>query len=305
MGSYNVIDSVSNLHITDGDRMVLLYVNSPYNADSMDTMYYHDVWEAMSLPVRGEYNDCGSIEIRDTYSVNARLLHNCIKPFMNGDSIYKVIKDFDKEANEEYYEDGLSSAHEDVNHAGAIYIHEDIYDSIVMMGRSSGNGFNVDCTEELINVVDSEKNTLKEMIVNNKRLAEHFPDEPCFIKDTFVDPVYDGFCKLGDPSGYAMHNLRGMECMTSGRRFNQHLTHIIRLLITSNWMNEKDNREIVESFSEYYHFLLGMRQISKKLFPAAQGTSYQYEDQSKDMLTYLNLCTKIQTDKNKTHEASQ
>jgi hypothetical protein len=67
MGSFASTCCVSNLAIEAGDKVkFLLLAKNPYNSDSNNTCYMHDIWVPRTLPITAEYNDYGSIEKWET-----------------------------------------------------------------------------------------------------------------------------------------------------------------------------------------------------------------------------------------------
>lgn len=75
MGCWNGTCGISNLPIMAGDRIVLFVCKRNKNMSNVTTVYYSDdMSKPIYLPIRGEYNDYGSIENIDNSNVNKILV---------------------------------------------------------------------------------------------------------------------------------------------------------------------------------------------------------------------------------------
>lgn len=63
MGSFAYTCAVSGLPIEAGDKVrYMLLTKNPYHNGSENTCYIHDLWFPRTFPLKGEYNDYGSVE---------------------------------------------------------------------------------------------------------------------------------------------------------------------------------------------------------------------------------------------------
>jgi hypothetical protein len=66
MGCFDVMCSASNTPISSGDRIVMIYAAFVNPVETLAGMNFGGNWSAISLPVRGEYNDYGEMENIDS-----------------------------------------------------------------------------------------------------------------------------------------------------------------------------------------------------------------------------------------------